>query len=53
MFMIFKNGRPAGNQYFPTYEKARQHARKLLRKRVNYVGSNPHLHQAGYTIHRV
>ena len=32
MFKILKNGRRATTRLFPTYELARQHVRKLIRK---------------------
>ncbi len=31
-YRIFKDNRPAGNKWFSTYETARQHLRKRLRK---------------------
>jgi hypothetical protein len=60
MFVIFKNGRPQGNKKFATYEKARQQARKWIRKEGSYAfiswknfSSNPMLYDGGYTIRRV
>ena len=31
-YRIFKDSRPAGNKWFSTYEAARQHLRKRIRK---------------------
>lgn len=59
MFVIFKNGRPAGAKKFATYEKARQQARKWIRKnntfKIWYMDtSNPAIGlDGGYTIRRV
>lgn len=63
MFMVFKNGRPAGNKQFPTYERARQYARKLCRKNPQWLGrplyvtrcpvSNPSISDFGYSVKRV
>lgn len=33
-YRIFKEGRPAGNKWYSTYEAARQAVRKLMRKKL-------------------
>lgn len=61
MFIVFKTGRPAGNKKFQTYEQARQHARKLVRKNypswkmfeVNSDVTNPSINGWGYSVKRV
>ncbi len=58
MFIIFKNNKPAGNKKFATYEKARQQARKWVRKQRGgfwrLLGiSNPALADGRYSIRRV
>lgn len=62
MFMVFKNGRPAGNKQFSTYERARQYARKLCRKNPQWLGrplyvtlepNNPAISDFGYSVKRV
>jgi hypothetical protein len=35
MYIIMRNNRPFGNKKFETYEKARQHIRKWIRKNMN------------------
>lgn len=55
--MVFKNGRPAGNKQFPSYERARQYARKLCRKNGQWTfvsgGNNPSINALGYSVKRV
>lgn len=60
MFVIFKNGRPQGNKKFTSYEKARQQARKWIRKNnslgiwYNFGISNPATNlDGGYTIRKI
>lgn len=50
--MIFKENRPQGNKKYETYEKARQAARKICRRKsaVAFTKSNPNLKDFGYTI---
>lgn len=61
MFVLFKRGKPAGNQKFSTYEQARQFARKLIRKNFPnwqspfalFYESNPPIGAYGYTVRKV
>ena len=52
MYMIFKENRPQGNKKYETYEKARQAARKICRKKTDLrlSNKNPNLSDFGYTI---
>lgn len=57
-YVIFKGTVPQGNKKFATYEKARQQARKWIRKNDTFkawylVTSNPATYlDGGYTIRR-
>ncbi len=60
MYIVFKNNKPAGNEKFSTYEKARQQARKWLRKSTSDFAfwrvlgiSNPALFDGNYSIRKV
>lgn len=65
MFVVFKRAGwpnlakvPAGNRKFPTYEAARQWARKLIRKSNKaqndlFWTSNPQIGDYGYSIKKV
>jgi len=61
MYIVFKGSRPAGNKKFSTYERARQHARKLARKNPDWPlfrliearGYNPALNEFGYSVRKV
>lgn len=63
MYIIFKGSRPAGNKKFSTYERARQHARKLARKSSLWMshwaakqykdGYNPAITNFGYSIRKI
>ena len=55
-YMVFKNNRPAGTLKFPTYETARQYARKLCRKQAQrslFDTSNPMIGNYGYAVRDV
>lgn len=61
MYIVFKGSRPAGNKKFQTYERARQYARKLIRKLPNWDlfsnwetrGYNPAMIEFGYSVRKV
>jgi hypothetical protein len=57
VFLIFKSGRPTGAKKFSTYEAARQHVRKNIRKTARrevdlFWTSNPMIGDYGYEIRR-
>jgi hypothetical protein len=58
MYLIFKDGRPAGNRKFQTYEQARQEARKRVRRNSSFwvlltEGNNPAINHFGYQVKKV
>ena len=52
MYMIFKENRPQGNKKYDSYEKARQAARRICRRKseTSFKRNNPSLRDFGYTI---
>lgn len=56
MYMIFFKGRPAGNVKYPEYEKARQAARKIIRRKAQrslFDTSNPMLGDYELSVRKV
>ena len=57
MYVVFKNGRPAGNKKFGSYETARSYARSLIRRHLGgiprHITTNPVINDFGYSVKKV